>query len=93
MRLNEEKIVNIGEEVVEELMKSGVVGLKKSKGLFINEVIKVVKEDLQIEEEIDEEAKKVLETYSRKIVEGSPEWRILFQKTKEKIAQERNYIL
>ena len=93
MRLSEEKIVNISEEVVEELVTLKIVELKKSKGLFINEVIKVVKEDLQIEEEIDEEAKKVLETYSRKIVEGSPEWRILFQKTKEKIAQERNYIL
>ncbi len=93
MRLSEEKIINISEEVVEELIESGAVVLKKSKGLFINEVIKVIKEDLRIAEEIDAEAEKELETYSRKIVEGSPEWRILFQKTKERIAKERDYIL
>jgi hypothetical protein len=93
MRLSEERIADISEEVVEELIKSGAAELKKSKGLFINEVIKLIKEDLRVEEEIEEEANKELETYSRKIIEGSPEWRILFQKTKEKIAKERNYIL
>lgn len=95
MRLSEEKIDNVAEEIVEKLIETNVLALKEqgNKGILINEIIKIIKNDLKIEDEIEEEVKRILGSYARKIEEESPEWKVLFQKTKEKLAGERGYIL
>jgi hypothetical protein len=42
-----------------------------------------------VEETIDAEVRKILGSYARPAPEGSPEWEILYQKTREEVYRRR----
>ena len=54
---------------------------------------RVILEDLQIEEQIDAEARQILQGYARDIRERGLDYRQLFTKTKEKLARDRGFVL
>ena len=54
---------------------------------------KLVIENLQIEEQIDTEARQLLQGYARDIREKGLDYRQLFSKTKEKLARDRGFVL
>ncbi len=47
------------------------------------EIVRIITDELMLEENIDQEVKRKLTTYKRKLIEGSQEWDILYQKTYE----------
>jgi hypothetical protein len=99
MRLSEDKIRRIAERLHDELAKQGLLEYRERPGAKAGvgraERVKVIYEyivaDLRLEEEIDAEAEKVLNSYSREI--KGTERDILFRKHKEDIARKRGYIL
>ena len=54
---------------------------------------KLVVENLQIEEQLDTEARQLLQGYARDIREKGLDYRQLFSKTKEKLARDRGFVL
>ena len=54
---------------------------------------KVIVENLDAEEQLDTEARRLLQDYARDIREKGLDYRQLFAKTKEKLARERGFIL
>ena len=54
---------------------------------------RVIVENLEAEEQIDTEARRLLQSYARDIREKGLDYRQLFSRTKEKIARERGFIL
>ena len=46
-------------------------------------------DEARVEETIDAEVRKILGSYARPAPEGSPEWEILYQKTREEVYRRR----
>jgi hypothetical protein len=75
--------------MTEELLATeGVVALKPADDVR-TEIIRVLSDEARVEETIDAEVRKILGSYARPAPEGSPEWEILYQKTREEVYRRR----
>ncbi|MEE9240304.1 MAG: DUF507 family protein, partial [bacterium] len=52
-------------------------------------VVRAITNELSIDDEIDEEVRRVLSTYSSRLIEGSQEWDILYSKHYEQESKRR----
>ncbi len=78
MLLSEERISHLS-----HLILTGLKGMSGVRFLQPEEfVLKVIQQDLiseaKLDEQIDQHVRSRLNSYSRKIAEGSPEWEILY---------------
>ena len=55
-------------------------------------IVRVIEEDLRIEDEIANEAIAKIDSYKRDIPYGSDEWRLLFERFFREIAERRGYV-
>lgn len=79
MRLSEDKVRHLAHLAYDTLLQAGAeVAVDDAKAR--RELKGVITRWLKAEEEIDESVRKTIRSYSRNIVEGSPEWDVLFQK-------------
>jgi len=53
------------------------------------EIIRVLTDESKLEESVDTEVRKTLSTYSRPMPEGSHEWEVLYNKTREEVFKKR----
>jgi hypothetical protein len=51
--------------------------------------MRALTEESKLEESIDGEVRKILGSYSRVMPEGSREWEVLYQKTREEVFKRR----
>lgn len=94
MRLSDEKIETLAGEIVEYLEDHPELArLTVPASRLEREVSRFIRADLRIEDEISQEALARMETYSRKVPQGSTEWTILLERHKEEIAARRGYVL
>ena len=92
MRLNRDKIIHLSHLIVNTLDdKELVTWLTDQKSLRM-EVANIMLEDLSIEEEVDQEVRRILQSYKRRIMEGSREWDVMYQKTFEEQMKKRGRI-
>jgi hypothetical protein len=88
MRMSRERIFHLADQIVQELRATGGVIVKSPDDLR-SEVIRVLTEESKLEESIDGEVRKILGSYARPAPEGSREWEILYQKTREEVFRRR----
>ncbi len=88
MRMSRERIFHLADQIVQELTASGGVVVKSPDDVR-PEVIRVLTEESKLEESIDSEVRKTLSTYARPAPEGSHEWEVLYQKTREEVFRRR----
>lgn len=93
MRLNERRIDQLAERVVDLLLEEDLIDFRPTRKAMVVEVARFITADLAVEDEITNEAMARLATYSRKILEGSTEWMLLLNKHKDEIAAKRGYVL
>lgn len=94
MRLSEEKIQRIAENLAEMLdSREDLVRLDVDARLLERELFRFIAADLKIEDEIQHEALAKMETYSRKVAHGTTEWSLLLDKHKKEIAVRRGYVI
>lgn len=79
MRLSEEKIKHISHLAFDTLAAGGTRILEDDAKVR-RELKGIVTRWLRSEEELYEAVRRTIRSYSRNIVEGSPEWDVLFQK-------------
>jgi hypothetical protein len=99
MRLTEDKIRRIAENLHDGLEQQGVLEYKDPRGSKpgtgraqrIKEIYDFIVADLRKEEEIDAEVERILDTYSRGL--KGTERDVLFRKHKEEVARKRGYTL
>ena len=99
MRLSEDKIRAIAEQLHDGLEKGGLLEYKDPRGAKpgtgraqrIKEIYDFIVADLRKEEEIDAEVERILDTYSRGL--KGTERDVLFRKHKEEVARKKGYIL
>jgi hypothetical protein len=80
MMLSDEKISHTSHVLLRGLLENKLITLKADDSEARREIKKTIVSQLKIGEDIDAAVTKKLLSFSRKLVEGSPEWEILYRK-------------
>jgi hypothetical protein len=81
--LTEDKASHLSHIILKAVKKTSFVTVKADDGRILKDIKRVLAAELAQEEEIDRKVKAKLGSYSRGIIEGSPEWEVLYRKTFE----------
>ncbi|MBI2154736.1 MAG: DUF507 family protein [Candidatus Rokubacteria bacterium] len=91
--MSRERIFYLADRIVAELQATeGVVvkdGDEETRKDVRNEVIRTLTDETKLEESIDQEVRRILSSYSRPAPEGSREWEVLYNKTREEVFRKR----
>ena len=88
MRMSRERVFHLAELIMKELGQLPGVTVK-SPDEVRPELIRVLTDESKLEESIDTEVRKTLASYSRPMPEGSHEWQVLYDKTREEVFKKR----
>jgi hypothetical protein len=89
MRMSRERIFYLADRILAELQATdGVASLKEVEPLRM-EIVRTLTEESKLEESIGQEVRRIISTYARPPIEGSGEWEILAQKTREEVYKKR----
>ncbi|MDI6727970.1 MAG: DUF507 family protein [Thermodesulfovibrionales bacterium] len=80
MMLSNDKITHMTHVVLKGLMDKGLITLKEDDSLLRREIKRTIMNELKIGEDIDEAVRRKLQSFSKKLIEGSPEWEVLYKK-------------
>ncbi len=80
MMLSEDKITHMSHVILRNLIEQKLVELTEDEGAIRRDIRRVVIEELKIGEDIDQAVRKKLQSFSKKLIEGSPEWEVLYKK-------------
>ena len=88
MRMSRERIFHLADLILKELGTADGVHVKALDDVR-PELIRVLTEESKLEESVDTEVRKTLSSYSRPMPEGSREWEVLYDKTREEVYRRR----
>jgi len=80
MMLSEDKISHLSHVLLKGLMERDLVSAAGEEGKIRAEIKRTIVSELKIGEEMDSAVKKKIQSFSKKVVEGSSEWDILYRK-------------
>jgi hypothetical protein len=89
VKFSRERVFHLAARMTEELLGTEGVSALKPADDIRSEIIRVLSDETRVEESIDAEVRKILSSYARPAPEGSPEWEILYQKTREEVFRRR----
>jgi hypothetical protein len=89
VKFSRDRIFYLASLISSSLSGAADIALLKSPDDVKVEVIRALSDELKVEESIDAEVRKILGSYSRPLVEGSPEWDVLYRKTREEVSRRR----
>jgi hypothetical protein len=88
MRMSRERIFHLADRIMQELGTVPGVTVKAPDELR-PELLRALTDESKLEDTIDEEVRKILSSYSRPLPEGSREWEVMYQKTREEVRRRR----
>ncbi|NWF75509.1 MAG: DUF507 family protein [Nitrospirae bacterium] len=80
MMLSDDKISHLSHVFLKGLKDKKLITMLEEEGKIRSEVKRIIISELMVGEEIDAAVRKKLQSFKKKIVEGSPEWDILYKK-------------
>jgi len=80
MMLSDDKIAHLTHGLLKGLIERKLIEIIEEEGKIRAEIKRTVISELKVGEEIDSVVRKKLQSFSKKVVEGSPEWEILYKK-------------
>jgi hypothetical protein len=93
MRLNKHQIKWLSEDIVNGLVKSGLVDFTVSKGEAVALTEKAIVEELRVEDVLGEEVKDILTAYQKEIDQGQVDYNAMFEMIKKKLVKERGIVI
>ncbi|MDA8325544.1 MAG: DUF507 family protein [Nitrospiraceae bacterium] len=78
--LSDEKVTHLSHLLMRGLLAKKLVALRGDEAAARKVIKRVVAAEMKAGEQLDAAVRKKIESYARKIVEGSPEWEILYRK-------------
>lgn len=78
--LKAEKVTHLSHVLLKGLLKKNLITLKDEEGNVRRAIKHVIASELKIGEDMDKLVRRKLESFSRKLPEGSPEWEVLYKK-------------
>jgi hypothetical protein len=89
MRLSDDKISHLTHILLRGLLDKKAITSLEEEGQIRREIRRIIIREMKLAEAIDESVKKKLQSYSKKIYEGSSEWEVLYQKFFEEEAAKK----
>jgi hypothetical protein len=89
MRLSRDKINHITNILMDDLKENSDVDFIVEEGEIRSNVQRSIINELMLDDEIDEEVRRTLSSYSSRLLEGSREWEILYWKHYEQESNRR----
>ena len=93
MRLKPEKVEHLAELVVRTLKTIDGITLKAEDGDLVFAISQVIQQDLEDEEEIEQDAYKILEEHRAELQRSGASTHSVLQKIKQRVARERKFTL
>ena len=93
MRLTKERISSISKLILESLLQKDQVVLQGSKDALAQKIEHTIREDLMVEDRLEEEVKGIMKNYQAEIDQGNVDYRKMFLMIKKKLVKERELIL
>ncbi len=94
MRMTRERLFALADRIVADLTATESVSIRGAADERVHsqlrtEVFRVLEDESKLDESIDQEVRRTLSTYSRPAPEGSAEWELLYQKTRDEVYRRR----
>lgn len=89
MMLSDDKITHTTHIILKGLLDKGLIKLKEDDGIVRREIKRTIINELKIGEDIDSVVRKKIQSFSKRPVEGSTEWEILYKKFFEEEEKKR----
>jgi hypothetical protein len=89
VKFSRERVFHLAARLTEELLATEGVAAQKPVDEIRTEIIRTLSDETRVEESIDVEVRKILASYARPAPEGSAEWEILYQKTRDEVFRRR----
>jgi len=93
MRLSSRKVQYLAEKIVEQLTEKFHAEWPQGNEAAHREIVAAIREDLEMEEEIDREAEKYIDENLRRIERENMDLYILRKKIREELARKRGMVL
>ncbi|HET9924054.1 MAG TPA: DUF507 family protein [Methylomirabilota bacterium] len=91
--MSRERMFALADRIVADLAATESMMIKaadeKAHGQLRTEVFRVLEDESKLEESIDQEVRRSLSTNTRPAPEGSAEWELLYQKTRDEVYKRR----
>ncbi len=91
MLLSREKINHISKLIMDDFDNREELDYLQEPNDVRLHIVKVVTDELKVEDEVDASVQKILQSYSRNIREGSAEWEVLSEKHYKEEMQKRGF--
>lgn len=91
MLLTDEKVSHLSHVILTALKGSPLARLKGDEIQALREIKRVLAAELAQEDAVDRAVRARLASYSKRIVEGSQEWDVLYRKTFEEETRKRKH--
>lgn len=88
MRMSRERLFYLADLIMKELATVPGVQVRAPDDVR-TEIVRGLTEEAKLEESVDTEVRRTLSSYSRPVPEGSREWEIMYQKTREEVFRRR----
>ncbi len=79
--------------IVDALDDKKLVTWLEDRNSLRQEIANTLLEELSVEEEVEQQVRRILRSYKRPIVEGSREWDVMYQKTFEEQMKKRGKLV
>ena len=93
MKIKSEEIDRIVDLVLANLKNKKLVSFKAPEEKVRQRMIEIFMQNLEQEDRLDGEVEEILKKFEREISSGQIDYRKMFQKIKNQLAKERNFIL
>ncbi len=93
MRLSSERIAILSKTLADKLIEGKYIEPVIPKDQIIARMEHIIREDLMIEDKINQEVKVLLNTYEREIERGDIDYNKMFNMIKNKLIKERGLVL
>jgi len=93
MRIPKNWLPIIAKKIVDNLINKDLIEPVVSANNLMDEVQKLLSDELMVEDRLNEEVRHLLKKYESEIERGRLDYRKLFDMTKQKLVKERNIIL
>jgi len=88
MRMSRERLFYLTDAILKQLGTTEGVSVRAPDEVR-TEILRALTEEAKLAESIDGEVRKILSSYSRPMPEGSHEWEVLYEKTREEVFRKR----
>lgn len=93
MKVREDQVLRICRTLLSRWKTRGMIRPKAPDEVLLAKMVGAVMQDFRREEELDREVEALLEKHSRDLSASQASSRLLFQKIKERLANERGIVL